>query len=164
MGQFAALIHELKHEATGTRRMLENISTDKLTWKPHEKSKTLGQLAAHVAEIPRWANHIMTEREFNMATNVFDRVKGSSKEEIITSFEQVLARAVEVLEHANDEEWTMNWAFKSGDHTVFDLPRYAAVRSMVMNHLIHHRGQLSVYLRLLNIPVPGMYGPSADER
>lgn len=158
------LITELKHEASNTRKMLERLPEDKLGWKPHEKSKSLGQLAAHIAETPGWINHIMTGTSFDMTRDVFSRVSSTSKEEIIAGFEQVLAQAVAMLEPAGNDEWAKNWAFRSGDHTIFELPRAAAMRTLVMNHLIHHRGQLSVYLRLLNVPVPGMYGPSADER
>lgn len=164
MAQFEALIHELRHESANTRKMLERLPDDQLNWTPHQKSKTLGQLAAHVAEIPRWAVHIMSGLEFNMAKDSFERIKVSSAETLIADFEQVLNQAVAALEQAGEEDWKQSWTFKSGDHVVFQLPRPAAIRSMVMNHLIHHRGQLSVYLRLLNIPVPGMYGPSADER
>lgn len=158
------LITELKHEASNTRKMLERLPEDKLGWKPHEKSKTLGQLAAHVAETPGWINHIMTGTSFDMTRDVFSRVNSTSKEEIIAGFEQVLAQAIEALQKCADEELKVNWTFKSGEHKIFELPREAAMRTLVMNHLIHHRGQLSVYLRLLNVPVPGMYGPSADER
>ena len=158
------LITELKHEASNTRKMLERLPEDKLSWKPHEKSKSLGQLAAHVAEIPRWIIHLLSKIEFDMERDAFDRVKFSSRDEIISDFEQILEQAVEALQKCADGEWKVNWTFKRGEHKIFELPREAAMRSLVMNHLVHHRGQLSVYLRLLNVPVPGMYGPSADER
>lgn len=164
MASYTTLIKELNHEASGTRKMLERLPGNQLNWAPHPKSKTLGQLAAHVAETPRWINHIMKGTEFDMQKDTFDRVKSSDKEEIVTAFEQVLKEAVDTLENATEEQWENNWVFKSGNHIVFGLPRHAAIRTMVMNHLIHHRGQLSVYLRLLNVPVPGMYGPTADER
>ena len=164
MGINTGLIGELTYEASNTRKMLERLPEDKLGWKPHEKSKSLGQLAAHVAEIPRWITHLMNKNEFDMGRDAFDRVKFSSKDEIISGFEQILEQAVEVLQKCADEEWKVNWTFKRGEYKIFELPREAAIRNLVMNHLVHHRGQLSVYLRLLNVPVPGMYGPSADEK
>ena len=159
----SGLAGELKYEASNTRKMLAGIPEDKLDWQPHEKSMSLGRLACHVAELPRWIDRIMTNTEFDLAKNTFTRFNASSKDEIITGFETIMQQGVELLEKASDEALNMKWTFRMGEVKSFELPRKVAIRNMVMNHIVHHRAQLSVYFRLLNVPVPGMYGPSADE-
>ncbi len=164
MGIHAELIAELKHEASNTRKMLERIPEDRLNWKPHEKSTPQGRLACHIAELPRWINYMMMNTEFDFARDTFDRVRVASKDEITAAFEDIIQQAVAVLEKATDEDLNIKWTLRRGEIKGLELPRKAAVRNMVINHIIHHRGQLSVYLRLLDVPVPGMYGPSADEK
>lgn len=159
-----ALIGELKHEASNTRKILARIPEDQLNWKPHEKSMSLERLACHVAELPQWINYMMASTEFDFTRDTFDRVKVASKGEIITAFEDIMQQAIALLEKATDEDLNIKWTLSRDEIKVFELPRKVAVRNMVMNHIIHHRGQLSVYLRLLNVQVPGMYGPSADEK
>lgn len=156
-------IVELEHEALNTQKILSRIPDDKLGWQPHARSMTLGKLACHVAELPRWINHILSETEFDFAKDTFDRLNASATDEIIARFEDIMEEAVKALKNTNDEAFKNTWALKRGEIKILELPRKTAVRSFVMNHLIHHRGQLSVYLRLLDVPVPGMYGPSADE-
>lgn len=163
MSMHTALIGELKHEASNTRKILARIPEEQFSWKPHEKSMSLVRLACHIAELPQWIDHIMTGTEFNFATDVFNRINVSSRDELIEIFELTIQRAVEFLEKAS-EQLNIRWTLRRAELTRFELPRKVAIRNFVMNHIIHHRGQLSVYLRLLNVPVPGLYGPSADER
>lgn len=160
----AALIGELKQESVNTRKMLERVPTDKLDWQPHEKSMKLERLAAHIAELPVWFERIINDKEFDFATAVFKREPKESSEEIVKLFDERLASAIKALESASDENLNDTWTFRRGEQIMFQLPKKVALRSMGFNHIYHHRGQLSVYLRLLDIPVPGMYGPSADEK
>ena len=159
-----ALIPELKHEASSTRKILESVPDGKFDWKPHEKSMTLGRLASHVAEIPDWMTATLTTDELDFAKSNYKPTSPASKEELLGKFEQSYAKALESLQAATDETLRGNWTLRNADHVIFTMPRIATLRSFVMNHLIHHRGQLTVYLRLLDLPVPGMYGPSADEK
>jgi uncharacterized damage-inducible protein DinB len=158
-----ALLAELKHEAANTRKMIERVPTDKLEWRPHEKSMTIGRLATHIADIPIWFDRIINANEFDFATAVFNRETKENTEAILQLFDKRLEEAVGILESASDETLNALWTLRRGDHIFFQLPRKATLRNFSYNHIYHHRGQLSVYLRLLDIAVPGMYGPSADE-
>lgn len=158
------IINELKHEAANTVRILNNVPEDKWDWKPHEKSFSLGRLACHIAELPGWTNHILSGSSFDIVHDHFDRLAVTTKKELLAAAEQRAQQAVNALEKVKDGDLDSSWTFKRGGATVFELPKKAAIRNMVLNHIIHHRGQLSVYLRLLDVSVPGMYGPSADER
>jgi uncharacterized damage-inducible protein DinB len=158
-----ALIPELKHEAASTRKMLERVPTDKWDWKPHDRSMTLGRLASHLATIPDYMTVTLTSDELDFAKGTYRPAAPTSTKTLLDVFNTSYEKALQTLEGASDETLHGMWSLKNGGHTIFTLPRMAALRSFVMNHLIHHRGQLSVYLRLLNIPVPGMYGPSADD-
>ena len=158
-----ALIGEMKHESANTRKMLERVPTDKLDWVPHEKSMKLRRLAKHIADLPIWVERIIDADEFNFATANFNREPPASTEDILRLFDERFAEAIKVLESSSDEKLNGTWIARRGDYVMFQLPKKAALRSFAYNHVYHHRGQLSVYLRLLNIPVPGMYGPSADE-
>ena len=159
-----ALIPEFKYEAASTRKMLEKVPFEKADWKPHEKSYTLARMAGHVAEILQWMTATLTTNELDFAKGEYKPFFPTSKDELLNLFDNVYQDALSNLEQATDETLKGSWTLKRGDHVIFTLPRIAALRSFVMNHLIHHRGQLSVYLRLLDVPVPGMYGPSADEK
>ena len=159
-----ALIPEFKYEAESTRKRLERVPFDKADWKPHEKSYTLGRLATHVAEIPHWMTVTLTSDELDFAKGEYKTFTPSSKEELMGIFEKSYAEALKNLENAGDETLLGPWTLKNGEYVIFTMPRIATLRSFVMNHFIHHRGQLSIYLRLLDVPVPGMYGPSADEK
>ena len=162
MSQLAAFAAELKQEAGSTRRMLEKIPFDKKDWKPHEKSKTLGSLATHVAETGRWVAHALQNDGLDFAQPL-ERANPQSKEELLEVFEKHFQSGIAALEAASEEELGKKWTVRSGDKIYMELPKAAAIRGWALSHMIHHRGQLSVYLRLLDIPVPGMYGPSADE-
>ncbi|HEV7331115.1 MAG TPA: DinB family protein [Flavisolibacter sp.] len=158
-----ALIPEFKYEAVSTRKMLERVPFDKADWKPHQKSFTLARLATHVAEIPHWMTVTLTTEELDFAKGDYQRFTPASKDELMMFFEKSYQEALKNLEAASDETLNGNWTLLNGDHVIFTMTRISTLRSFVMNHFIHHRGQLSVYLRLLDVPVPGMYGPSADD-
>ncbi|HEY6063734.1 MAG TPA: DinB family protein [Chitinophagaceae bacterium] len=158
-----AFIAELKHESSLTRKMLERVPMDKKDWKPHEKSMTLGRLATHVAEIPHWTSDIIHIDDFDFQKNYKPGTAPSTQEELIKIFQEKLDTAIADLEKMKDEDFKKMWVVRSGEQVYFNLPKVAAIRGWSFSHLFHHRGQLSVYLRLLDVPIPGMYGPSADE-
>jgi uncharacterized damage-inducible protein DinB len=160
-----ALLPEFDHEMGTTRRLLERTPEAEFGWKPHDKSFSLGQLAGHIANIPHWCDAILQNTVFDVATVGDTRAKvPDSVASLLSQFDKSVANARAGLAATGDPEMLTPWTFKRGDHVVFTLPRVAALRSFIMNHLIHHRGQFSVYLRLKNVPVPAMYGPSADEQ
>lgn len=157
------LVMELEQEAQSTRKMLERLPADKLTWKPHEKSMTLGRLAMHLAEIPGWVNATLLADELDFEKMDYKPVEAASSEEAVKKFDETLAAAIETLKKTDDAEMMKNWTMRSGDQVYFTMPKIAVLRGFVYSHLVHHRGQMSVYLRLLEVPVPGSYGPSADD-
>jgi uncharacterized damage-inducible protein DinB len=159
----AALTSELEHEAAVTRKLLERIPADKFDWKPHEKSMSMGKLASHVAEMHGWAKHTLEAPELDFATMDYKPFEPATTEELVHHFEQNLAEALNSLKNASDEVWMEDWSLRNGEQIYFTMPKIAVMRGMVLSHIVHHRGQLSVYLRLNDIPVPAMYGPSADE-
>ncbi|MGC4034625.1 MAG: DinB family protein [Chitinophagaceae bacterium] len=159
-----SFIGELKHESALTRKILERVPLDKKDWKPHEKSTSLGRLATHIAETHRWISTILGADEFDFATAAFKPNVASSTEELLAILDKHVNEAIEALSKATDEDFEKQWAIKRGGQTMMSPVKKVAVRGWGFSHTYHHRGQLSVYLRLLDIPVPGMYGPSADER
>jgi uncharacterized damage-inducible protein DinB len=160
-----ALLPEFDHEMANTRKTLERVPDDKFGWKPHEKSSALGDLATHIGNLPSWAVLTVNQEEFDMAPEGKPvRVPpASSREEILQTFDKNIAAARAAIAGASDEELFKPWTLLSGGNKLFSLPKVAVLRSFVMNHIIHHRAQLGVYLRLNDIPVPSIYGPSADE-
>jgi uncharacterized damage-inducible protein DinB len=161
MSMTAALLQEFDNEAKTTRRVLERVPTDKLAWKPHPKSMSLGVLALHVAGSPAvicgWAAEDETQFKGEpLPTPV-------STDEILSAHDASVETSKEILGGLGDEGMQRMWTGKAGGNTLMAMPKAALVRTIVMNHWIHHRGQLSVYLRLLDVPVPPIYGPSADE-
>ncbi|MDP4262011.1 MAG: DinB family protein [Bacteroidota bacterium] len=160
-----ALIAELKHESSLTKKMLERVPLDQKEWKPHEKSMTIGRLATHIAEIPHWASDIIHIDDFDFAKDYkFKPRTAASTRELLEIFQTYLDKAIEDLSSMSDDDFTKTWTVRNAGQVMSQLPKKAAIRGWTFSHLIHHRGQLSVYLRLLNVAVPGMYGPSADER
>ena len=161
MSMTAALLQEFENEAGTTRRVLERIPSDKLAWKPHPKSMSLGVLGLHVAASPGvicgWANEDVTQ--FKGETPP----PPASTDQILAAHDASVKTSKEILTKLGDEGLKGMWTAKAGDNTLMTMPKAALVRAIVMNHWIHHRGQLSVYLRLLDVPVPSIYGPSADE-
>jgi uncharacterized damage-inducible protein DinB len=161
-GATRALLAEFDHEMASTRRLLERVPDGRYDWSPHDKSMKLGRLASHIADVPSWLPAVAgrTELDFKLHT----QTRAASTAELVAAFERNLTAGREALAAVADDAWSETFTLRAGDHVVFALPRKVAIRSFVLNHLIHHRGQLSVYLRLLDVPVPGMYGPSADEK
>ena len=157
------LIQELQHEAVSTRKMLERLPKEKLSWRPHDKSMTLGRLGMHIAEIPGWVNATILADELDFSKMEYKPTEAESAEQALKIFDESLAKAIEVLKNTDDETMMKMWTMREGETVYFTLPKIAVLRSFVYSHLIHHRGQMSVYLRLLDVPVPGSYGPSADD-
>jgi uncharacterized damage-inducible protein DinB len=157
-------ISELEQEAITTRKMLERVPEDKLSWKPHEKSMTLGRLAVHVAELPNWATAIIDADELDFAKMDYKPRTAKSSSELLQILEENLSKAITSLKNASDEHLLAKWRLRNGEQIFFELPRVVVLRSTAFNHLYHHRGQLSVFLRLLDVPLPGVYGPTADEQ
>lgn len=158
---------EFDQEMATTRRVLERVPEDKLDWKPHTKSMTLGQLASHVAQMADWASNIVTKDEFDFRPPDGPVYKGAdckSSRELLELFDQSVATARGAIQEFREESLDDTWTLKAGPHTIFSAPRWSVYRGFGMNHIIHHRAQLSVYLRLLDVPVPGIYGPTADEQ
>jgi len=161
-----ALLPEYDHELATTRRLLERVPDAEFGWKPHAKSMTLGQLAGHVANIPFWLSATLNAPFYDVSVGDKETTlePPASREVLLKAFDEKVSQARASLAKATDAEMMAPWALKSGGHEIFSMPRVSAIRSFVMNHLIHHRGQLSVYLRLKDVPLPPMYGPTADEQ
>jgi uncharacterized damage-inducible protein DinB len=164
MAMTDALLPEYDHETAMTRKLLERLPGDRLTWKPHPRSMTLGRLASHLGSLLHWLESAVNHAEYNLITATYKEADLGSKAEILAEFDRAAAAGRAVLAGASDAQLMQPWAFKTDGHLVFSLPKIAVIRSMVMNHMIHHRGQFSVYLRENDVPLPGIYGPSADER
>ncbi|HMQ68986.1 MAG TPA: DinB family protein [Ignavibacteria bacterium] len=158
-----ALIAELQQEAAATRKMLERVPEISNSWKPHEKSMDLGRLSQHIAEISTWVPETVDKDELDFAKEEYTPKGGTTNEELLKSFDENLANAIECLKNASDEKLMGNWTMKNGEKVYFTMPKIAVLRGFVFSHLIHHRGQLSVYLRMLDVPLPSVYGPTADE-
>ena len=155
---------EFSHETALTRKMLGRAPEAHFAWKPHTKSMTLGRLAGHIAEIPGWVSHILTTEEMVIDMDKYKPFEPATLSDLLKVFDANVASAAECMKGRSDAILNATWRLKVGDRVVFELPRVAVIRLMVLNHMIHHRGQLSVYLRLRDVPVPATYGPSADER
>jgi uncharacterized damage-inducible protein DinB len=161
-----SMLTEFDQEMENTRKTLERVPDEKLGWKPHEKSGTVGWLAGHIATMPGWASMTIDTEELDYAPvdgPAYTPPKLESRQAILAEFDKNVAEAREALETVSDVELMKGWTLLAGGKAIFTMPRVACLRSMVFNHIIHHRAQLTVYYRLLGIPVPGMYGPSADE-
>jgi uncharacterized damage-inducible protein DinB len=156
------LIMELEREAQTTRRVLERVPEDKLTWKPHTKSMTLGRLAQHVATIPGSISGMAKLDSYDVE-KFTEPPALESTAAILAAFDQSVAQAKTDLGATGDAAMMKNWSFNMGGKPIMTVPRIGVFRSILLNHLYHHRGQLTVYLRLLDVPVPSIYGPSADE-
>ncbi|HEX6533601.1 MAG TPA: DinB family protein [Gemmatimonadaceae bacterium] len=162
-----SLLPEFDHEMAGTRKALERAPATHASWRPHEMSMTLAQLTTHLAEIPRFVPRIVHDDELELypvGGEPFERKTPLPVESAVAVFDENVREAREALAAATDEQLLRPWTLKVQGRPSFTLPKVAAFRTLTMYHLVHHRGQLSVFLRLLGAPVPGMYGPSADER
>ena len=157
------LLRELRHEAAATKQYLEIVPTNFLNWKPHEKSMTLGTLVRHIAELPGWLHYTIDADELDFTNMNYTPPTITDNASLIKVFQDNLDLGIKSLEGASDELLRASWRLRNGDHIIFEMARMGVIRNMVYNHLVHHRGQLSVYLRLLDVKIPGLYGPSADE-
>jgi uncharacterized damage-inducible protein DinB len=161
-----ALLPEYDHEMATTRRLLDRVPEAHFGWRPHDKSMTLGQLSSHLAYLPYWCSATLDAPSLDLAS-LGDELKPTapaSRDALLQDFDRRVAAARERLAKTTDPEFLAPWTLKSGDQEFFTMPRISAIRSFVMNHSIHHRGQLSVYLRLNDVAVPPIYGPTADEQ
>ncbi len=157
------LIGELTHEAETTRKILERIPTELFDYKPHEKSMTMIRLATHVAEMINWINVTCTTDELDFAAGGSEPFAAKDTAELLAYHDKNVTEALEALKNTSDEDMQKDWSLKNGETTYFTMAKIACLRTFCFNHVWHHRGQLSVYLRLNDIPVPSIYGPSADE-
>lgn len=160
-----SILAEFDVEIANTRRVLERIPMDRLTWKPHDKSTTIGRLATHMATLPSMVANVYAADEFDIGaadparfSHVID-----DRDKLLQTFEDHTSKARAILANATAEQLDGKWTFRWGEKVIFSQPRWMVHRMFTMNHMIHHRAQLTVYLRLLDIPVPGLYGPTADE-
>jgi uncharacterized damage-inducible protein DinB len=155
------LISELQVEAATTRKILQRVPEESFNWKPHEKSRTLGEISGHIANLPGLFIAALAKNEldrFTYKSNV-DNVNN-----ILDTFDKNVFNSLDILKIISDEMMLSKWTYRYGEKVIFELPRFVVIRTTALNHLIHHRGQLSVYLRLLNISLPPVYGPTADEQ
>ena len=157
-----SLLVEYDHEMAATRRLLERVPEDKLHWAPHERSRSLGDLATHLSAIPTWGYAILNALSFDLEGAWPEADAKASLSDILAEFDRSAAKTRASM-HKTDPEYLARWALTRGDQEVFTMPRISAFRTFVLYHLVHHRGQLSVYLRLNDVAVPAVYGPTADE-
>jgi len=158
-----SLLPEYDQEMQNTRKILECVPDDKLDYKPHAKSMSIARVATHVAELPGWANFTLDREVLEMDSSYTPTI-AASRAELLQMFDKAVAEARAKISAATDDDWAKIWTFKWNGQTVMSLPRSAVMRSVIMNHLIHHRAQLGVFLRLVDVAIPGMYGPSADDK
>ena len=160
------MLGEFEQEMQNTRKVLERLPDEKWNWKPHEKSGTLGWLAGHIATLPGWLTMTLNTEELDYAPvngPAYEPPKIENRQQALASFDKDVTEARATLSKATDQDMMKGWKLLAGGQEIFTMPRIVCIRGFVMNHLIHHRAQLTVYYRLLNIAVPGLYGPSADE-
>jgi uncharacterized damage-inducible protein DinB len=161
-----SMLPEFDQEMQSTRKALERVPDEKWNWKPHEKSGTTGWLASHVATVPEWITMTINTDELDYAPvngPAYEPPKIANRAQLLAAFDKAAAEARVALAGVSDADLMKNWKLLAGGQEIFTMPKIACIRGMCLNHLYHHRGQLTVYLRLTGVPVPGLYGPSADE-
>lgn len=158
-----ALLAEFDMEMANTRKTLARLPEDKLDWTPDPKSMNMGRLAAHVAEMPGWAALTLKTDELDFAAGNNVPAVAKSRAHVLEMLDENVKAAREAIAAASDADFMKSWTLRAGDKVFFTMPKIAVIRGMVMNHTIHHRGQLTVYYRMTGVPVPALYGPSADE-
>jgi len=161
-----SFISEFDHEMENTRKLLERLPEDKLDFKPDPKSMTLGRLAGHVAEMVGWGAATLSTESLDVAPGgkqAFEALVAKSREQLLGELDKNVKDLRAALENAPDAAMMQNWQLLANGQVMLSMPRAGVIRGMIMNHIIHHRAQLTVYYRLTGVPVPGMYGPSADE-
>jgi uncharacterized damage-inducible protein DinB len=162
----AALLPEFDHEMATTRKTLERVPEDKFDWAPHQKSMKLGQLASHIADMPSWGTVGLKQDSMDLAPvggAPYQPFQAASRAQVLERFDKNVAAARAAIADTDDPGYMKPWSLLRSGQTLMTMPKVAVVRSFMINHIIHHRGQLSVYLRLNDVPVPSIYGPSADE-
>ena len=159
-----SLITEFEREAQTTRKHLERLPNDKLDWRPHEKSFTAGALASHITDCLGWTVAIFNQDELNFDPATYKPYLATSVTDLLKTFDDNVAKGRQALASATEDKLETNWTMKIMGRVQLEKPRFAVFRDFALSHVIHHRGQFSVYLRMLNVPVPGSYGPSADEQ
>ncbi|HZE71662.1 MAG TPA: DinB family protein [Pyrinomonadaceae bacterium] len=162
MALIDGMLQELEQEAQTTRRVLERVPDDQLAWRPHEKARTLGELALHIAIVPGAVAELVATQSTVQAPQ-FSDPSPTSASELIPALDESIAKAKRVLGGMDDDALMATWRMMKGERELFAVPRVAILRSIMLNHWYHHRGQLTVYLRELDVPIPSVYGPSADE-
>jgi uncharacterized damage-inducible protein DinB len=155
-------LQQLEEEAVTTRKMLSRVPTEKLGWKPHEKSMEINRLATHIAELPTWIPMTLDTDELDFAASDYKPKKVNKTEELVQYFEECLVKGREALKNGNEADLDKPWTLRNGAEIYSTTPKRDVIR-MSLSQIIHHRAQLGVFLRLLNVPIPGSYGPSADE-
>jgi uncharacterized damage-inducible protein DinB len=163
LGALDVLVAEFERESSATRRVLLRVPEAHMMWQPHPRSMTLGRLATHIAELPGWLTHILAEDPFDLAAIPATPACDTTTAAILARFDDCAARARTALRAATDTALLARWTLRKDGQEIVSLPRGVAARTEGLYHLTHHRGQLTVYLRLLNVPVPPLYGPTADE-
>ena len=158
------IIQELSHERIATREVLSRIPEDKWDWKPHEKSMELGRLGSHIAETYSWAASILEMDVFELDMESYVPFAAKSSAELLEAFDARVDEALSLLAGQSDEHLLATWKMVVGGNVMMEMPRIAVIRMFLISHTIHHRGQLTVYLRLNDVPLPSIYGPSADEQ
>ena len=157
------ILAEVLQEAASTRKLLAVVPFDQADFKPHEKSMSLRRLATHVTEITGWWKECLVHDELDFSAGDFTPKQLNTTEELLAMHDDLVAKATIILSEIADEEFGKMWTMRNGEQVYFTMPKLAVTRTWCLNHLYHHRGQLTVYLRLLNVPLPGMYGPTADD-
>lgn len=157
------LIAEIEQEALSARKCLERIPDEKFDWKPHEKSMTFTRLGSHIAEMFGWTAATLQSQELDFSKIDYQPFEPATTADLVEFFDKNVAEAIDVLRNTSDEVFFENWTMRNGEQIYFTMPKAVVMRSFVLNHIVHHRGQLTVYLRLNDISVPEIYGPSADE-
>ena len=162
-----ALLPEVEHEMAQTRKTLARVPTEKFSFKPHDKSMEMGALALHIAMMADWGADTLTSPNFDVAPvdgKAFQMPEAKTTEAVLAMFDKAVERFKSTLAKTENDAMMQEWSLLQGGKPIFSMPRAAVIRGMILNHLVHHRGQLSVYLRMNDLPVPALYGPSADEQ
>lgn len=163
MPMIDALVAEMEQETASTRRLFERIPDDQMDFKPHEKSYSLGQLAGHLAEMFGWGGTVLESEDFDYTEGEYQPFVPDSAAAALAKLDESAAVFKQAAAGTSDEALAATWTMRAGDQVIMELPRAAAIRATILNHFVHHRGQLTVYLRLLDVPLPPIYGPTADE-
>jgi uncharacterized damage-inducible protein DinB len=162
MNPIDAIVKEMSQEAAATRRLLERVPTQHFTWKPHEKSMSMGRLATHIAEIPGWVSTILDKDGFDIGTSNYTPQTAGSVAEVLSMFDRNVPLAESAIRRQTLDRLSTLWRITKQGQVLLEIPRMGVIRTLLLSHIIHHRGQLSVYLRLKDVPLPSIYGPTAD--